>query len=196
MAVTVLRKVWIQRVSCFVLLPLYGIQTVLELLLFSKASPAVWWALQFRQLLRSVKLVPWSRQALMGPCSWGHLMWCLFWLGRRHSICLSIFHWPVTALCRLLEKLFSRFLWNSSFSWILMEAFVFTEPSNVNFKLQLEITFRNRKRKDFSCWSRVSGYQLWNTRKNLRDVLAYISLLDCTSNLSSCWCSVSVERKL
>lgn len=129
------------------------------------------------------------------PCSWGQLTWGLFWLGRRHSICLSLFYWPVKALCRLLE-LFPRFHWHSSFSSILMEAFVISEPSNMDFKLQLEISFRNGKGKDFCFWSRVLGYQLRNTRRNLRDVLAYISLLGCTSSLSSCWGSVSVERKL
>lgn len=65
MVIMVLREVWIYTVSCFALVPLCGIHTILELLLFSEVSPALWWALRSWQLLRSVKLVPWSRQALL-----------------------------------------------------------------------------------------------------------------------------------
>lgn len=105
---------------------------------------------------------------------------CLFWPGWRRSIHSRLVHLPVTAPCSLLEQLFPSFLQNSRFSLILLEAFVISEPNyhNTDFKLWLEIIFRNRKGKIFCCQSRVLGYQQRNTGRERGSAPAHSSFLE------------------
>lgn len=157
--------------------PPLGIQTILERLLLSKASPPLWQALKSRQPLGSTKPTAWSRQAF----GWLHLQSsprCAFSGqagGAQSTRTLSSCLWQLRAVCW--SSCFPASSKTADFLLILLEAFVISEPNyhNTDFKLRLEIIFRNRKGKIFC---REPGYQQRNIGREWGSAPAHTLFLE------------------